>query len=224
MAFPALKVKGMMDIPKDSLSKKGIVIREIPGEKLNTYRKNKDFNYSEEKESASFIDNFFNWLFRSIDIGPSSSREEKVGYWVLVSIVVCIVAFGVYRVFGLDKIGLFQRKNQFGALSGLNLNEEEDLRNLDSMIKEAVQSENFREAIRFWYYKTLDLLNRKGQITLKTWKSNQNYLFELEGKPGFDTFRILTYYFDYSFYGGFQVNPLQYKEIEKIFQAFNFEK
>jgi len=207
--------------PIDSVqNSKGIHPRHISRDKIKAYLKNPDFDYTEKKPDENFFDRFSNWLVSLFSKTLDSKEGVRLIFWIFISLMSLVLAFAIYKIFGMDKMGLFQRGNTGlkDLLHGDSLPEREQDYSL--LIRMALDKEDYPEAIRYWYFRTLRLLDEKGWIALKSGKSNQNYINEMRGQSGSELFTTLTRFFDYSFYGGFRVDLWQYREIEKRFTEF----
>jgi hypothetical protein len=209
--------------PKKEIQSK-ITPRYISTKNIESFRKRKEFNYKEEKQILGPLDNFFIWLNNLFFYGYGNPKSYRIQNIIITLCVVGILVFAISKIFGLDKMGLFQRRDLQNYRGEMELPGLDNEKNWDQLIKQSINQENYPEAIRYWYFKTLHVLNQRGWIAWRIWKTNQNYLREMETKEGFLAFRKLTYYYEYSYYGGFQVDHQQFLEIEKVFQAFNSEK
>ena len=119
-------------------------------------------------------------------------------------------------------------RNTLGG-SGLNIQgehipelEEGDIQSLDtrSLIEKSLDNGDYRQAIRLQYLDVLKGLDEKKWIQWEQNKTNQDYVRELAKSKHRDAFEILTYHFDYAWYGDFQVGKDLYERIEPGFKDF----
>ena len=89
----------------------------------------------------------------------------------------------------------------------------------DAAIAKAVQEKNYRLATRYLYLQLLQRLSAAGAIEFAADKTNAAYLRELTGKPYKDEVAALTMYYDYAWYGGFEIEGDVYSKIEARFKS-----
>jgi hypothetical protein len=195
-------------------------IRSFSKLKMANLKRGHQFQYVEDKSFEDPWVVFKNWIRNLLSFDTGNIVKDKITTWIYIFILVGFFLFAAYKVFGMDKLGLFQKKNsslhnQFDGNKDPGL-----IKNHDELILSAINEENYREAIRLWHYKTLLFLDKKGFIKWKIGKTNRSYLLEIQNREFYKGFETLTYFFEYSFYGGFMVNANQFQEIQKAFQIF----
>lgn len=133
---------------------------------------------------------------------------------VFLSVLVWYLVAGNIRVF---------RKAPIAIKEENELNYEENLFtiNFESEIKKAIDSDNFRLAIRLLFLQTLRLLNNNEIIVYKSAKTNADYLFQIYGSPYYKPFFRLTRIFDYVWYGKFELGADGFQNLRKEFVQFN---
>ncbi|MCK7558352.1 hypothetical protein MKQ70_26460 [Chitinophaga sedimenti] len=87
----------------------------------------------------------------------------------------------------------------------------------------AAQEGNFRQAVRYLYLYSLDLLHRKGMVVMMADKTNADYLRELRGNPYYKTFSLLTLAYEYVWFGHMNLGKEQFDELNGRFVAFKNE-
>lgn len=101
-------------------------------------------------------------------------------------------------------------------------NEKDLIKNqdLNKLISDAIKSEDYRLAVRYYYLKSLKLLEQKELIKWEDQKTNYEYLKELKDsrfKPSFEKF---TFWYDYVWYGDFSIDSIEFESISKSFNQF----
>lgn len=94
---------------------------------------------------------------------------------------------------------------------------------LDSLLQEALITNNFRLATRYYYLKTIKKLNDLKYIDFQIEKTNSDYLLEIDNENIIPDFSYLSYIYNYIWYGEFKVDVIRFKGIQEKYQAF-FEK
>lgn len=104
----------------------------------------------------------------------------------------------------------------------LNLGDK-DLQTLDTkgLIAQAVSNQDYRLAVRLQYLDVLKRLDEKKWIKWTANKTNQDYVGELSKHKLGPSFNLLTYHFDYTWYGDFQIEEKLYKNLEAKFHEFH---
>lgn len=92
--------------------------------------------------------------------------------------------------------------------------------NLEKMLQNAIYSENFRLAIRFYFLIILQELSEQQLIEYHKDKTNTEYLFELKDKNQKEKFSYLLYLYNYIWYGEFTINKTEFQLAEKEYQSF----
>ena len=142
----------------------------------------------------------------------------KMLLWVLAT---AMLFFVVYKLF-LGKSALFisNRKN---IDTTVNIEEEIQGSQYDSLIKKAEAGNNYRLAVRYLHLQALYNLSEKHYITLATEKTNYQYTNELRKRnPAIATlFTALTYKYEYIWYGEYAITNVMYHSLQQEFHEFN---
>jgi len=140
---------------------------------------------------------------------------------ILWTFVICFVGFVLYQLFLSD--GGFRRrskktKNIIAEAAEEIITNESDF---DALIRQALQSANYRHAIRYQYLRTLHLLADKNQVILAPDKTNFNYVTEITNTDNRQAFAALTLHYEYVWYGEFDIDKDVYEKIETNFRQLN---
>ncbi len=155
--------------------------------------------------------------------GPSFIEklfQSKMLQYVLWGLAVLFVLFVIYKLAFTE--GGFRRSS--GEDGGnVKVLEEEDVtpipgRNFDAAINKAKSGNNYRLAVRYLYLQLLQRLTAAGAIEFAVDKTNTEYLRELAGKPYKETVAELTRYYDYVWYGEFEIDAGLYEKVESKFK------
>src|SRR5690606_5545042 len=88
---------------------------------------------------------------------------------------------------------------------------------VESLIANAENAQEFRLAIRFYYLLVLKTLSLKNLIKLEDDKTDSDYLGEIAQHPVKDAFAQAAYVYKYTWYGEFDVNQSQYQIAKRKF-------
>jgi hypothetical protein len=152
-------------------------------------------------------------LFSSI----LNSGFVSVLLWTL---AILFVLFIVYRLFLAE--GVFLRKSKTAkneaAVEEEIITHETDF---ETLIRQALQNLNFRQAVRYQYLRTLHVLAGKNMLELAPDKTNFQYVREIRDPVHQQAFAALTLHYEYVWYGGFEIDRNTYEKIESGFFGLN---
>jgi len=137
--------------------------------------------------------------------------------WIL---AIAFVLFILYTLFLRD--GAFRRNSKKATLSNQEAPQEEVKpgSDMDRLIRQALQSRNYRMAIRYQYLNSLYKLAEKGLVQFAVDKTNYQYVSELTKQEQRNEFAKLTLHYEYVWYGEFEIDETVYKKLEPGFTAF----
>ncbi len=198
-----------------------ITPRSFNSTTLNELKKQEDFQYNKTHEPViSLWDKFWNWVWWKAG-QLLSTKQGRITVWsVLIIMGIAIMIFFVVKLSGMDQEGLFGRSNKDLQPYTLSQNDIHKI-SFDDEIEKAANNADYRLATRLQYLRALKRLSDKRQIDWKLNKTNNDYLFEIAGKPFHDIFRGLTFNFEHIWYGGKQISKGHFLEISEKFQQFN---
>ena len=133
---------------------------------------------------------------------------------------IAFVLFILYRLFLAE--GAFKRQskstNAQAEVEEEIITKESDF---DALIRQSLQSGNYRQAVRYHYLQTLHLLAEKNMVQLAPDKTNFQYVSEIANRNHQQPFASLTLNYEYVWYGEFEINKNVYDKIESNFRGFN---
>lgn len=186
---------------------------------LNTYRTDRDYQYSDDiPPPDSLIGKFFSWFFSQLrDFFTSPAYQ---GFWRYV-LLICIAALVIYLGIKAEFLGfLVPGRGSQTTLDYENLKEDIHAINFDQELEAASGQGNYRLGVRLLYLRTLKQLTDRHLIDWQPDKTNQQYGYELAGQPFAAEFNALTRDFDYVWYGDFPVDKAQFDTLQSNFGAF----
>lgn len=133
-----------------------------------------------------------------------------VGIVLLVVLIMAILRVNAFKVFTTGQgIGTFR----YGALDE-NIHEMD----FDKLIDEAMSKKDYRLGVRLVFLYALKMLSDKNHIHWDQGKTNHDYLEELKMAELKGGFSDLNYYFEYAWYGNFQINAEMFNHVQDIFK------
>ena len=171
-----------------------------------------DYKNSDSKEEPIKIrrPGVFNSIF--------SSTFLKVVLW---SIAGLFVLFILYKMFLTE--GAFRKKPKSISTNAPTVEEEIITSESDFgiLIKQALQINNYRLAIRYQYLQTLHKLADRNLVSLTNDKTNYQYVREITNQNYQNDFAALTLNYEYVWYGEFMIEENIYRRMEISFSQFN---
>ncbi|MFT5916152.1 MAG: hypothetical protein ACI81T_002656 [Bacteroidia bacterium] len=200
-----------------------IELRTFDESALNEIRESGDFTYMEVKqvETYSLWDRFWVWLYKwysKIFSDPTYSTTFKTVMYILCG---AIIIYVVLKLAGIDARGVFYGKSAKKKIQSDIL--EEDIHEIDfnTRIAQAVESQNFREAIRLHYLKNLKILSDQNLIDWKINKTNHDYEVEIRDDSIKTPFSRITYLYDNICYGDYPIDSESYSRFVEDFEVFD---
>jgi len=194
-------------------------VRHISDESLQEFRDDDEFDYAVAnipgKNILEMIRDWFADLFRKLfatDIG-----NVNVVNIIIYTICILAAAYAIYKLIEMKSRKIIASQKEGDLPYGID---EENIHEMDfdRLIREATDHRQYRRAIRLTYLYALKKLADARKITWEPGKTNQEYLMELNDKSLKDGFSTLSYYFDYAWYGEFDVNE---KHLTRVTDTFN---
>lgn len=206
------------ELPVDSTA---VQERTFNESTLNELKQNEDFNYRQPPtvvESLwdrflSWLFELFGWLFRGVtDTNWGRVLLYTLGLIGLVVIVMMLLKVDALRVF---KSGSDQGSVAYGAITE-NIHEMD----FEALIREALDKKEYRLGVRLTFLYALKLLSDKQHVDWKPGKTNHDYLSEMKDDDLKTGFNELSFYFDYTWYGDFNVNQNLFERVQVIFNTW----
>ena len=196
---------------------------------IENYKNDSAFTYDTTAEGPSLyeqITEWFNRVFRKILSWFFDDIEVPFDFLISVLkmlpyIISVIVLYLIVR--------FFLKVNSRSIISGntnkeiVHIANEEELLNskdLPRLIGLAIDEENYRLAIRYQYVLLLQQLSDKEIIVWEPQKTNKDYIKEVQHKKIQVAFEEITRFYDFVWYGNFEINSEEYQKgiqsIQKI--------
>lgn len=209
-----------VDIERDNVA---YTTREFKENITEKYTGN-DFKYDTilgEKLSAwdkfwKNIERFIDNLFGNKNIDKGITSFQLFMRIVAIGIVIVVIYLIVRVIITKEVRWVFSTSSKKIKVTE---NTEEDIHTIDfnTIINQAIQKENYKLAIRYYYLWLLKTFSDKGVIEWNIDKTNLDYITEIKDKETQQQFKFLSYIYEYSWYGDFKLTSIDF---EKAKQAF----
>jgi hypothetical protein len=184
-----------------------VVVRQVPDIKIEKYKNDPEFNYDTNlAEPDDWITKIKNWINQQLATLATSEVYSTVFdyiYYALMIIALILIVRGLLKA---DRRGLLFGKSNSAELKMNELNEDISNLNFDDLIFSAIETKNYKLAIRYLYLKSLQLLSDQGVIELRENKTNHQYLSEIKNSRISVAFLNAMTIFEWIWYGEFSID------------------
>jgi len=200
-------------LAKDTLKHE---IRKISENTLQKLKTDAQLIYERNAEAPqSLWDKIKSWLLQSF---LKLWNKNGVGKFIEWGLIIFFLVFLILKILktnlhSLVIVGSTNKRLKFSIL-------EEDINklNLDELIENAIENNDFRLATRFLFLKLLKQLSSNQWINWKINKTNREYFKELDGSIFSGEFRELASTYEFIWYGDFRVNQSSFEKIKTKFK------
>ena len=202
----------------DSVPVKKTVPRKAKEEEVFS---DEDLHYKkEDAKQVNWLARFLDWLFEKLF--GETNPESRVTFYKTIQWIIVLAGAGVviWLLMRTEFVKVLRGKPKETVFNFADINE--DIKGIDfnARIASAIQENNLRLAIRWYYLKQLNTLNSKGLITWQTYKTNIDYLKELKSPQYKNEFRNISGIYDYVWYGQYEISQGNFTELESRFKEF----
>jgi hypothetical protein len=199
-----------------------LVVRHFQEDNLARYLADEDFRYDRDvrPQAPSLWQRIQQWFFDKLF--EALSNEQTRGYWKWGIYIFCglVIVYVILKLTKTNIRGLFFGAAQSGHLPFSAANENIHAIDFEKQIAEAIAAQQYGNAIRLFYLKTLKQLTDRQLIDWRINKTNQDYLQELGKKEIAPAFRDLTFLFEYIYYGDFRITHTDFEQAQAAFKNF----
>lgn len=194
-----------------------INVRLADEKAFEKYQNDKEFDYSREipQKQVTLWDRIWNWIAKMIfELIGKSIEVPQIRY----AFIIIILSIVVFLLLKTDALKLFVSNRKRAKIDYET--EKEDIRklNIDEIISQAIKNKNFRKAVRYLYLKLLKELDNRELINWEINKTNRDYSNELKKSELKKEFKELSVYYEYVWYGDFEINQTMFENINKQFK------
>ena len=199
------------------------VERTIPQQKIEDYRSQPAYNYDEDPDySEGILDRlwlrFKRWLRGILGAKGYGALGDIIYYAVILIAIGAVVTFAM-RAQGHNPLARRVRKSKITLAADL-IDENSSVESIDGLIAKAESSGDYRLAIRLYYLRSLRLLDTADKIIWRSGKTNHDYLLEIKDNALRDEFENVSYIYEYSWYGQFEIESEdQYNQLRDPFHT-----
>ena len=204
-------------------STSAIQLHQFNKASLEDYKSRVEFQYDEQPIDLSWWQRLKQWVRdRLADLLTRETSYQLLKKIIVVAGVAALV-YLIVRLLGMDAIGLFSRKRRTADLPFTE--QAETIHGIDfaTELQKAIDTGNYRLAVRLLYLDSLKKLSDAGLIDWQPAKTNAAYVAELHDGTVQVAFRRLTRQFEYIWYGDFGIDRHHFAQLHSAFQQFDEE-
>lgn len=158
---------------------------------------------------ADFIDSFFD---KAVNTGWGRILTYVAAVIIVVILIMTFLKVNAFKVFYSGEGAESFKHNVLDE----NIHEMD----FDKLIQEALARQDYRLGVRLTFLYSLKLLADKNLIHWDQGKTNHDYLSELNVSELKDGFNELNFYFEYAWYGNFNISPNMFSHVQLMFNEW----
>lgn len=195
-------------------------------DKLDSYKANEDYNYSDEKNVVSWWTDFKQWLNAQWQklFGENYNPDSLLVKFIRALPYIIIPFAFVLLIWFLARSNPGSQIMRQHTKSKVILTEEEELlmkRDLESLAEQAISNQEPRLAIRYLYLHCIKRLDMKRIINYTNEKTNYEYIKEIKIEEISRNFRQLTLFYEQTWYGDLVFDEIYFDNFKQQYQAFH---
>lgn len=183
-----------------------------------------DFIYEHKAVAKSGWERFKEWLQDVLDeiFSFGDGAQRTPAYALIIRIIgiiilLLVVYFIVRAILGKEaNLWIFGRSRKNIAVQDIHQENIHQM-NFSQLIEETKKSGNYRLGVRYYYLWLLKKLSNREIIDWHWDKTNTDYLYEIKDSGLRKDFEYLSYVYDYSWYGEFDIDQAAFSKAEKAF-------
>lgn len=217
---------GLQGLPAHASSTEGDVPAEVRDVAFDTtavgqLQADAAYDYDRNLQVKELLwDRFKQWLGdqlrKLLGTRVGSVVMDNLEYILLVAALIVLAIFLRRRIFS----GVFQGSPHTGRLVR-ELDEDPSTLDLDALLAEAEQQEDWRGALRFHYLKMLRHLVDEGHIVWEPGNTDRDYLRQLKDPDERSRFGELSFLFRWAWFGDAPMDAVRYRRLAPDFIAFH---
>jgi len=195
-------------------------------DKLESYKADDDFDYSEENNTVSWWTDFKEWLaVQWQKLFGENYNPDSIWYklFSILPYLIIPLAF-VLLVWFLARSNPGNQIMRQHNKSKVILSEEEELlmkRDLESLAEQAIKNQELRPAIRYLYLHCIKRLDMKRIINYANDKTNYEYVKEIKISEISRNFKSLTLSYEQIWYGHMVFDMAYFEKYKKEYHNFH---
>jgi len=182
-------------------------VRLLSEDIFEKYKSDPEFNYDGgPKEADDWITKIKNWINQQLATIWSSKTYSTILDYFYYGLMIAALILIIRGLIKADRRGLLFGKTISNEIKMIESEEDISQLNFDELVAAAIESRQYKLAVRYLFLKSLKLLSEKGIVELRNNKTNHQYLTEIKNNKISLAFQIATSRFEWVWYGDFPVD------------------
>lgn len=182
------------------------------------------FVYELKAKELTWWDRFLAWLadfFKNLFNMTSNETSMNLVEIVLKVLAVLVIIFVIYLIVKAIMNGegqwIFGKSSDKKVIQYEDIEKNIHLVDFEKLIKDAIKSNEYRVSIRYYYLWVLKKMSEKEIIEWDVEKTNSDYLYEIKDATLQSEFRYISYLYNYTWYGEFDIDEVAFTKAKKSF-------
>jgi hypothetical protein len=187
---------------------------------LQKLKSDPNLNYKQAPTvGESLWDRFLTWLGYLIESLFKNATGTNLGRLVMYILAIALVIVIILMLLKVNAFKVFFSNSETGKTNHALFHENIHEMDFEKLIREAVEKNEYRLGVRLIFLHALKTLSDKQLINFHAGKTNHDYVEELSAKDLKTSLNELSFYFDYAWYGGFNVSRDTFNKVDGIFKS-----
>lgn len=204
-----------------------ITISKFETDYKKKYKKDSEFDYSEEANKDSLWKRFKRWVgqqisdfFRQFDIDYETSSRLDIAFRIGGVLVIILVIYYITRAtIQKDAYWMFKKKSKKLDIRVDDIELNLKVVDFPSLLNQTIKEEQYRLSIRYYYLWLLQKLQEQEQIEWHIEKTNSDYQEEIKDTQLKEDFQYLSYIYNNIWYGEFEITESEFNQAKKSFDT-----
>lgn len=197
--------------------------RTFDTQKLNAYKEQQAFNYTDEVPESTWWTRFWSWFWKGVDSIFRSRFTGTLIKYIAIGLIIGLVVYAVMKAIGLNIWVIAGKAKPVEVPFSETLDNIHEI-DFNEEIGKAIANTNYRLAVRLCYLLSLKKLNDRNLISWQPEKTNETYIDEIKDPDQQQQFSQLTRQFEYVWYGEFYIDKENFGQLKQSFDQFNQDK
>ena len=186
--------------------------------KIIKFQNDKDFIYEENPETpVSILDKIKYWLWSLL---LKFFSDTGVAPYIRYTIIGIVATFFIVKLFKTNIRAVFYNPKKRIKIEHELLDEDLNKLNIDKLLDDSIKNKEFRKAVRYLFLKTLKILIATELINKRIDKTNNEFVLELKNSKYIKEFKELVSFYEYGWYGNFNISQEQFLMIREKYDLF----
>lgn len=188
---------------------------------LQEFKSNPDYQYGRPRQGLTLLQRVMIWIAMALAWLFQFLTETVFGQIIFYGLCAALILYVVLKVLNIDARDLFYRTRASTRIDFKLAQENIHELDFEKLIHDAIQRKEYRDGVRLLFLFSLKKLSDAHLIQWTPGKTNDEYMMELQHHPAKLRLQELRYYFDYTWYGHFEINGRTFASVHQTFREFD---